>query len=104
MTLHMLLVAIAMFTPMAGVVIEAPRLGVVGTLVGLCFSLALAAAQFRGHDWLLTTILNKLGAGWRASLLVGVYYISIPVVGLLCNVLALRAARFVGDFVRYSVR
>ncbi len=101
MTLHMLLVAIAMVTPIAGVVIEAPRLGVVGTLVGLCFAMSFAVAQFRGHDSLLTTILDKLGDGRGASWLVGLYYGSIPVVGTVCDVLTICVARYVADWVRF---
>lgn len=103
MTLHMLLVAIAVGTPFAGVVIEASRLGVVGSLVGLCFAMAFGVVQFRGHDRLLDMILRKSSDGWNASLLlfVGLYYVSIPVVGGLCHVLTICVARHVVGWVRF---
>ena len=101
MTLHMLLVAIAVVTPFAGVVIGASRLGVVGSLVGLCFAMAFGVVQFRGHDGLWTTILHKLGDSRGAALLVGLYYVSIPVVGGFCDVLTLCVARHVAAVVRF---
>ena len=59
--------------------------------------MAFAVAQFRGHDRFLTTILDKLGDGWRASWLVGLYYVSIPVVGSVCHVLTIYMTQFIVD-------
>lgn len=94
MTLFLQLVTTAALIPFAMIAVQASRLGIIGSVVGICVATAFGVAQFVGHYKWGDALLANLTDGWRTVVIVIAYYVSILCVGTLCAVLTLYIARF----------